>query len=62
VVGSVGRCRRGELHERVVVGSGQGTTCTAGVNDSAWLEQKRVDLDVRDRAVLDASRYGEQLA
>ncbi len=46
----------------VVVDSGQGTTRIAGVDDARRLDEQRVDFPIRDRAVLDTSRYDEQLA
>ncbi len=53
---------RRELRQRVVVDSGQGTTRIAGVDDARRLDEQRVDFPLRDRAVLDTSRYDEQLA
>jgi len=53
---------RCELRQRVVVDSGQGTTRIAGVDDARRLDEQRVDFPIRDRAVLDTSRYDEQLA
>jgi len=50
------------LSERVVVGSGQSPTRVAGVDHSGRLDEQRVDFAVCDRAVLDTSRYDEQLA
>ncbi len=52
----------GRLCERVVVGSGQGPTCGAGVDDSGRLDEQCVDFAIGGRAVLDAPRYDEQLA
>jgi hypothetical protein len=54
--------RRRELRQRVVVGGGQGTTRVAGVHDSRRLDEQRVDFPIRGGAVLDTSRYDEQLA
>jgi len=44
------------------VGSGQGTTRISYVDDARRLDEQRVDFPIRDRAVLDTSRYDEQLA
>jgi len=53
---------RRELRQRVVVDSGQGTTRITCVDDTRRLDEQRVDFPIRDRAVLDTSRYDEQLA
>ena len=53
---------RRELRQRVVVGSGQGATRIASVDDTRGLDEQCVDFPIRDRAVLDTSRYDEQLA
>ncbi len=44
------------------MGGGQGTTGITGVDDSGRFDEQRVDFPVCDRAVLDTSRYDEQLA
>ncbi len=51
-----------ELGQRFVVGSGQGTTRITGVDDAGRLDEQRVDVPLRDRAVLNTARYDEQLA